>query len=183
MSHEAQRAFFARTKTKYPFLFTGELRVLDCGSLNVNGSLREFFEGDINYVGIDIRSGPGVDRVSLTHEFNPVVPFDVVVSAEMLEHDAYWQQSLRQMYGLLKPGGLMAFSCAAPGRAEHGTVACPDVAPGFEEGLWGTAPEYYRPLSEQDIHATFSLPDRFTQWWMETERRHYDLYFNGLKRG
>lgn len=66
--------------------------VLEVGSYNVNGSVRDLFP-DTYYRGVDIRSGPGVDHVTEPgHLFFPACYFDVVVSTETLEHDLRpWQ--------------------------------------------------------------------------------------------
>jgi len=71
------------------------------------------------FTGIDIGPGLNVDIVCSAHEFTSDTLFDVVISTEMLEHNKYWHQSLRRMYDLLKPGGLLVITCAGYGRHEH----------------------------------------------------------------
>ena len=85
-------------------------RILECGSLDVNGSLRVFFE-DKEYIGVDWRPGKGVDCVSLIHEYRdkPDEYFDLVISTEMLEHDPHWKKSIQRMLDLLKIGGNLIF--------------------------------------------------------------------------
>ena len=56
------------------------------------------------YVGLDWRPGPGVDVVSLVHEYKPGRHFDTVISTEMLEHDPHWRESVQRMIELVKPG-------------------------------------------------------------------------------
>ena len=85
------------------------------------------------------------------------------------------------MHALLRSGGLLAFSCAGPGRPEHGTQQRPDLEPGFD-GLWGTSPDYYRPLAVEDVATVFDLRREFERGWkLEIEPKHRDLYFCGLK--
>ena len=36
-------------------------RVLEIGAMNVNGSLRDHMRPDMDYIGIDMEEGPGVD--------------------------------------------------------------------------------------------------------------------------
>lgn len=141
MSHQAQRDYFAGLAAKYPTYFE-RVKVLDCGSLDVNGSLRPLFV-DCEYVGLDFRAGKNVDLVSKVH-IAPLADgsFDTVVSAEMLEHDEHWADSLLRMHALLRPGGLLAISCAGPTRKEHGTRKH-----GGKNGLYGTGPDYYRNLT------------------------------------
>jgi ubiquinone/menaquinone biosynthesis C-methylase UbiE len=88
-------------------------RVLEVGSYNINGTARDHFcEGE--YVGVDWRPGPGVDVVGLAHELDFAgESFDVVLSAETLEHDFYWRETLAAMYRLLRPGGLFLVTVAS----------------------------------------------------------------------
>lgn len=173
MAHKEQRDYFRRVKKSYPQFFEG-VRVLDCGSLDVNGSIKEFFT-DCEYVGIDIVDGKNVDHVSKTHEYKDK-PFDVVVSGEMLEHDEHWKKSLRNMYDLLKDGGLMAISAAGKGRPEHGTRRT------GRGDIWGTNPDYYRNILEEDFEDVFDLDKEFAFWETEYCNSHKDVYFHGIKR-
>ena len=183
MAHDAQRAFFRRVRAQFPEHFRG-VRVLDCGSLNVNGSLREFFD-ECAYIGIDIRAGRDVDHVTLVHEYRPPHPFDTVVSSEMLEHDEHWEESLQAMLRALRPGGLLALSCAGPDRPEHGTTHAPDTIGGPQgDGLWGTSPDYYRTISFWDLNIAFrSLRRQFASWGYESHGSPvHDTYFWVIKR-
>ncbi len=71
-------------------------RVLEVGSLDVNGSARAILEplGPSDYTGVDIAHGPGVDVIcnseKLVEKFG-AASFDVVVSTEMLEHVQDWR--------------------------------------------------------------------------------------------
>ena len=201
MAHREQRQFFERVKHMHPWSFK-DVHVLDCGSLDVNGSLRDLFEGG-SYTGIDIVPGRNVDIVSPVHEFGLMLSkpadelFDTIVSGEMLEHDPHWRESLKRMYELLKPHGLLAISCAGPGRPEHGTRRS-------GTGVWTNpaTPDYYLNISERDIAEAFGLewfskenaavtsvmpvrePVPF-KWW-ELRGRHtwpQDTYFWGMKAG
>lgn len=85
--------------------------VLEVGSLDVNGSVRQLFNG--NYHGIDIQDGPGVDQVLDAHSLSMYYrdAFDVVVSTEMLEHDTRPWQSLLAMNIAARPGGWLILTC------------------------------------------------------------------------
>lgn len=96
--------------------------VLEAGSLNVNGSVRSLFEAS-DYVGIDMRDGPGVDRVMDAHviaQHFAAEEFEVVVSTEMLEHDSEFWVSLVQMGWVLRRGGLLILTARGNGFPEHG---------------------------------------------------------------
>ena len=59
--HWSVLEFFEGTKILHPELFTGT-RVLEVGSLDINGSVRPIFT-DCEYVGLDLGPGPGVDVI------------------------------------------------------------------------------------------------------------------------
>lgn len=117
MAHTEQRHFFESVKKGFPAYFINT-RVLDIGSLDINGSIRDLFFG--LYIGVDVAPGKGVDYVSLGHEFKSE-PFDVVLSAETLEHDCFRVLTIENMKRLLKPKGLLIITAAGHGRPEHGT--------------------------------------------------------------
>jgi len=83
--HKAVKEFIRDLSLLYPEFFT-QVKVLDCGSLDINGSNRQFFK-DSSYIGIDIVDGRNVDYVTRVHKFNAPGLYDVVISTEMLEHD------------------------------------------------------------------------------------------------
>lgn len=88
--------------------------VLEIGSYNVNGSLREVIMPFMpaSYTGIDMRSGPGVDVVcraeDLVRQFGPH-RFDVVLSSCTFEHIRHWRAALAAMKQVCRPGGLLLF--------------------------------------------------------------------------
>jgi SAM-dependent methyltransferase len=136
--HSAVMSWLLEVKGRFPSMFEGT-SVLECGSFDINGSPRVLFT-DCDYTGVDCRPGPGVDVVGLVHEFAPGRQYDVVISTEMLEHDAHWQASLATMADLVKPGGLLALTFAGPGRRPH------------EIGV-GSAPGYYANLTADEVVA------------------------------
>lgn len=169
MAHEAQRLFFQEVKYQLPEYFH-KAKVVDFGSKDYNGSLKEFFT-ESDYIGVDISEGKNVNFVSKCHEFTTNDKFNVVVSGEMLEHDEYWKESLKKMYDLLLPGGLLVISCAGKDRPEHGTRRT-------DGHLYGTTQDYYMNLE----------PEHFREILKEEmfEDSHcfdynQDTYFYGIK--
>lgn len=145
MSHEEQRSYIQEVKHKYPAYFK-KARVLEVGSFNVNGSVREFFE-ECDYTGIDLVEGPCVDVVCSGDEYKNPIPFDTVISCEMLEHNLKWVETLQNMHRLLRPGGLLIITCATKGRPEHGTNrTSPRDSPSSK--VYG---DYYHNLEEEDF--------------------------------
>ena len=101
------------------FDFSGKA-VLEVGSYDVNGSVRQLFANVRSYVGIDFRPGPGVDSVMNAHalEFQ-AESFDVVISTEMLEHDNEFWSSVKEMGRVLKKGGILIITARGNGFMPH----------------------------------------------------------------
>jgi SAM-dependent methyltransferase len=102
---------------------SGRPRVLEVGSLDVNGSVRtDLGPLAASYVGIDIRPGPGVDAVldvgHVLERFGPSA-FDLVASTEMLEHCPDWAGAVFQMLSVLGDAGLLLLTTRSPGFPLH----------------------------------------------------------------
>lgn len=179
MAHPEQRAFFESVKAKFPDSFK-DVRVLDVGSLDVNGNLRGLFDMPCWYTGIDIGPGPNVDVVCPGHLFDSGFQYDTVISAECLEHDMFWVQTLQNMWYLLKTGGLMAISCATTGRAEHGTTRCEPMSSPLTAKSRSAWSDYYRNLTEWDFQDALSK-NLFSEHEFQVNEKSHDLYFWGIK--
>jgi hypothetical protein len=119
MSHLEQLAFVASVKEKYPHFFNS-VPVLEVGSLDINGSVRQFFT-DCDYTGIDLAEGPSVDIVAQGQDFDlPDKTFVTSISGECFEHNPYWSETFMNMHRLTS--GILIFTCATEGRHEHGTA-------------------------------------------------------------
>ena len=155
-------------------------RVLEVGSLDINGSVRELF-ADCDYTGVDLQLGPGVDlaRQGQLVDFASG-RFDTVISAECLEHNPFWRETLANMLRMTRPGGLVLMSCATTGRKEHGTTRTnAEASPFTSAAKW----DYYRNLKAADIEAAVHLPGWLSDWGLWTNYLVRDLYLVGLRRG
>lgn len=180
MSHPEQLAFLRAVVQANTSLVIGG-KVLEIGSYDVNGSVRSLFAECGGYVGVDLMDGPGVDLVSYGHDLQlPDGSFDVAASAECFEHDQHWPKTFTNMVRMTRPGGVVAMTCAARGRPEHGTRRTRlDESPGTQAlGL-----DYYRNLTEQDFTDNLSLADWFDVYRFWTTRHSFDLYFAGVVKG
>jgi SAM-dependent methyltransferase len=179
MAHPEQAEFFSGVRMHYPASFQGA-RVLEVGSLDINGSVRELFSG-CSYTGVDLQLGPGVDLACQGQlvEF-PTGHFDTTISAECLEHNPFWRETVANMLRMTRPGGLVLISCATTGRLEHGTTRTnPDASPFTSAEKW----DYYRNLTAADLEASLNLAGWLADWssWVNYITR--DLYFVGLRHG
>lgn len=98
---------FVKSKTSHIESFGN---VLEVGSYNVNGSVRDVIKPRSNsYLGVDIVEGPGVDRVvaDLEELLNEEGRFDTIACCETLEHTLNPIRMVEQTRMLLKPGGLL----------------------------------------------------------------------------
>lgn len=185
MSHGEQMGFVRSVARNFPQHFFCS-SVLEIGSYNINGSVRDCFL-DCAYIGVDVAPGPGVDVVAplgaaawLWEQAAKGAPkiFDTIITAECLEHDIAWDRTLHAAQQFLRPGGLLVVTCAGKGRPEHGTrrTTPTDVPPGFP---W---PDYYRGLGPEDLRRALRL-DEFERYEFAGCVNPSDTYFWGLKAG
>lgn len=107
-------------------------KILDIGSLDINGTMREYYflhpghkkwkeyVGYKEYIGIDLIEGPSVDIVmdsnNMTLEENS---FDLILTLSQLEHDNNPTETLKGAYKVLKPGGTLLVACPTEKTDEH----------------------------------------------------------------
>lgn len=176
MAHLAQIYFCENVKKQFSNHFKN-VSVLDIGALDINGNNRYLFE-NYTYVGVDLGVGPNVDVVSRGHLYKSDQLFDVVISTECFEHDEYYDLTIKNMYKLLKSGGIFLFTCAAPGRPEHGTLKSSSEAAPFVCELH----DYYKNLSEIDIRKVIHVDNLFSKYDFFQRDDVQDLYFYGIKK-
>ena len=179
MSHKSQRDYISLLATHLPNSFVGK-KVLEVGSLNINGSVRGFFR-DCDYIGLDVAEGKNVDVVCEGQKYDaPDDSFDVVISCEVMEHNPYWFETFQNMIRVCKPGGLVVMTCATIGRPEHGTTrTTPSDSPLTVSMGW----DYYRNLARNDFEKEINLSNLFSTYHFQTNWGSFDLLFFGLKKG
>lgn len=88
-----------------------EVRCLDVGALDVNGTYRELVESHgWKYTGLDFQAGPNVDVVTKQPNKFPLAAgdFDIILCGNMLANaDRPWKL-IPEMVRVLRPGGLLA---------------------------------------------------------------------------
>ena len=94
-------------------LFRGSRTVLEVGSYDVNGTCRGFIASKgLDYLGVDIQAGPGVDLVcdmgaepAAVQAAIGAKKFDLIVCMNVLEHTYEPIRVLDNMRRLMAPGG------------------------------------------------------------------------------
>ncbi|MBV9783966.1 MAG: class I SAM-dependent methyltransferase [Acidisphaera sp.] len=177
--HAGQLAFVQAVRQEFPAWFT-DRRVLEIGSLDINGSVRVCFER-CDYTGIDVAPGPGVDLVAEGQDYAaPDGSFAVVISCEAMEHNPHWAATFRNMLRLCAPGGMVLITCATSGRPEHGTRRSEPQASPLTVGLgW----DWYRNVTAGEFAAAADLPGLLDAWCFFRDIAASDLYFLGFRHG
>lgn len=108
--------------------------ILDVGSMDVNGTLRQFAPNPSEYIGVDLSPGPGVDIIlkepgDLPFEHGR---FDLTVSTSCFEHDPTFWMTFLSMCCVTKSGGFVYISAPSNGPVHRHPVDCwrfyPDAA-------------------------------------------------------
>lgn len=175
MAHIEQREFFESVKAKFPQYFDN-VEVIEIGSLDINGTVRDFYSNTPRYIGVDLAEGKGVDLVAEGQDVDfPDDSFDVAVSAECFEHNPYWAETFANMHRMAR--SFVVFTCASEGRPEHGTTrTTPENSPFTVK--W----DYYRNLIEPDFRKEFNLDTMFSDYKFSYNPVSRDLYFWGVKK-
>jgi len=177
MSHIDQLKFIKVFKEFYIINnFNKHINVLEIGSLDVNGNIRNLFDFTNEYTGIDLEKGPNVDLVlngTNIDELNK--NFDIIISCECFEHAKDWKLIFEKMCQISKPNSFIVISVASTGRVEHGTE---------RSGNWqspGNKDDYYLNLTKKDFIKNFNLKKIFSNHFFFYNVNSYDLYFVGIK--
>ena len=178
MAHRQQFDFVQKVKLKHPTYFFQQ-KVLEVGSLNINGTVRDFFSY-CDYLGIDVGPGRDVDLVIEGQKLDqPDNTYGTTISCECFEHNPFWVETFQNMYRMTKHGGLIIMSCATTGRPEHGTTrTTPSDSPLTIKNGW----DYYKNLTEIDFREKFKIDLMFDEYKFEVGTTHADLYFYGIKK-
>ena len=127
--HQSSMEKMAAFRDRYLFSKkTGPLRILDLGSLDVNGSFRPLFSDPLwDYAGLDIAPGNNVDIVLRTPYLWKEVASDsadVVISGQAFEHIQYFWLTMLEVARALKPGGLCCILAPSSGPEHRYPMDC-----------------------------------------------------------
>lgn len=108
------------------FASQSQVRVVEIGSQDVNGSLRSTCPAGFEYIGVDFQAAKGVDVV-LDDPY--VLPFetgtaDIVLTSSCFEHSEMFWLVFLEIMRTLKPGGLLYLSAPSAGSFHRFPVDC-----------------------------------------------------------
>ena len=97
-------------------------KVLEIGSKDITGNVREYFSDAQEYIGTDMERGFNVDLIidahNLLKKFKPG-SFDTLLCFEMLEHDCQFWTTTEIIHKLVKKGGFLMISTPTFGFPLH----------------------------------------------------------------
>lgn len=96
-------------------------RIIEFGSYNENGTVRDMFKGE--YIGVDMRQGPGVNIVHNTNDplilYWPYSYSHCVLWLETMEHDLFFWKTLDNIKLLMGDGGYVIATTRGTGFPLH----------------------------------------------------------------
>jgi SAM-dependent methyltransferase len=123
------------------FVGGGASKIIEIGSKNVNGSIRQLVNDGFEYVGADFESGEGVD-ILVSDPYR--LPFkddeaDIVMSSSCFEHSEMFWLLFIEALRILKPRGLFYLNVPSNGGYHRFPVDCWRFYPDSGRALvnWG----------------------------------------------
>lgn len=145
-----------------------EIRVLDVGSYDVNGSYKHLFEErKYQYTGLDMEAGPNVDIVlenPYAWDAIETDSFDIVVTGQAFEHIEFFWKTMEEIARVLKKDGLLCI-IAPKGFSEHRFPV--DCYRFFTDGMIALA--RYVCLEPLHAHTNCAPHDSALEWYSESK--------------
>ncbi len=101
-----------------------KMRVLDIGSMDINGTLKPLFKNN-TYLGLDLMPGNNVDAV-----YNgKIIPFndnyfDIAVSSSCFEHDPAFWDTFKEIVRVVRKGGYIYLNAPSAGGYHAYPIDC-----------------------------------------------------------
>lgn len=177
MAHASQKEFINACIFRHAQIVDGSKRILEVGSQNINGAIRDYFPEapEKQWIGLDIASGPQVD-FTIPGEFIQVSNgwADISFSTECFEHAKQWKEIFLNMIRATRADGLVILTFAGDGRATHGTIDSDLESSPFTG-------DYYKNISLAVFASEFDLNMYFTKYALEISLDCGDTYFWGIR--
>jgi hypothetical protein len=129
--------------------------IVELGSMDINGALRNVSPEGATYIGLDVEVGPGVDLVIGAGAAIPLGTdsVDIVVSSSMFEHDNFFWNTFLEMVRITRPGGTIYINSPSNGPYHRYPVDnwrfYPDSGKALES--WARASGYLLTLLESFV--------------------------------
>jgi hypothetical protein len=129
-----------------------DARVLELGSASIDGSIRDHLPNSLQWTGVDLEPGPGVDVVLADPYELPFASksFDVSVSTSVFEHNEMFWLSFLELVRITTDGGLIYLCSPSNGKIHRYPLDCyrfyPDA--GFALQNWARRNNYAVTLVE-----------------------------------
>lgn len=175
MAHPEQRIFFEQVMRLFPETFATANHILEVGSQDINGSIRDVFKHATDYIGLDIGMAKGVDwtipgeLVELPDKWA-----DISISTECFEHTASWPKILMNMIRITKEDGLIILTMAGDGRGTHGTIDS-------DEGSSPFTTSYYKNIGVDEMTEKIKFGFYFKSHGFTVNSKSKDTYFWGTR--
>lgn len=177
MAHASQKDFITACLSRHTQIADSSKRILEVGSQNINGAIRDYFPEAIEkqWVGLDIGSGPGVDftipgeLIQLSNGWA-----DISFSTECFEHAKQWKEIFLNMIRVTRADGLVILTFAGDGRSAHGTIDSDLESSPFTS-------DYYKNISLAAFASKFDLNMYFSRYAVEVSLDRGDTYFWGIR--
>jgi len=150
-----------------------EMIIFDLGSQDINGSYRSLFSSPAwKYSGLDVSPGKNVDIVipdaySWKNIHSDIA--DVFISGQTFEHIEYIWLTMREIFRVLKPGGLCCIIAPSSG-VEHK----------YPTDCWRIYPDGFKALAK---YAGLEVIEVFTQWENENYSDGSNLWHDSVLIG
>ena len=115
--------------------------VVEVGSLDINGGVRDLLACEAPYIGVDLQRGPGVDVVCDFTVYGIAPKPDLILCLEVLEHAENWRGIVASAAHNLSDGGTLIVTCATTGRAPHSARSEGPIEPD----------EFYENISQKEL--------------------------------
>lgn len=122
-------------------------RVIEFGSRDINGNIRDLLPPEAEYIGVDAVAGPNVDVVWDAAGYDPPWHPDVVLCLNTLEHSPVAHIMVGNAWRILKPGGALILSWPDTTWPPHSAIDGGALRPG--EFYHNTTPEELKDLLAQ----------------------------------
>ena len=141
-------------------------RILEIGSMDVNGSLREAAAPTTEYVGVDLEEGPSVDVVIKPGQKLPFEDssFDLIMASSAFEHDPRFWDTFVEMCRVTRPGGHIYVNAPSNGGVHRYPLDCWRFYPDAGLALSEYAKDHQIKIDLVESFVGKRYPDSWDGW-------------------